>query len=96
MRTFLVILVVAIVSALLSGCGSTVCEVQDRNGVVYVPNQEEPFTGKRLCHYENGQKELEGYYKDGKKDGKWIYWYENGQVKSEDYYKDGRLDWLTP
>ena len=28
------------------------------------------FTGKNLCKYENGQKKLEGNYKDGKKEGK--------------------------
>ena len=40
----------------------------------------------------NGQKGIEGYYKYGKKDGKWTKWYENGQIESEGNYKDGKKD----
>ncbi len=98
-KTFITISFVCIVSSLLSGCGSveeTICketEGQERNGLVYLPNQEEPFTGKNLCKYENGQNKVEGNYKDGKLDGKWTFWYENGQKQSEvNYnYKDGKL-----
>jgi antitoxin component YwqK of YwqJK toxin-antitoxin module len=88
-------------SSLLSGCGSveeTICietEGQERNGLVYLPNQEEPFTGKNLCKYENGQKKVEGSYKDGKEDGKWTWWYENGQIQSEANWKDGKIDEWT-
>lgn len=40
--------------------------------------------------FPNGEKEVEGEYKDGKKDGKWIYWYpENGRKWSEEYYSNG-------
>ena len=94
-KTLLTILFVCIVSSLLSGCGSveeTICketEGQMRNGLVYLPNQEEPFTGNNLCKYENGQIESEGKLKDGKEDGKWTEWYENGQKRSEVNYKDG-------
>lgn len=38
--------------------------------------------------YESGQKETEGNYIEGKKDGKWTDWHENGQKKNERYYKD--------
>ena len=71
-KRLLTILIVCIVSSLLSGCDffeETICEEtegQERNGLVYLPNQEEPFTGKNLCKYENGQKKIEGNYKDGK------------------------------
>jgi antitoxin component YwqK of YwqJK toxin-antitoxin module len=96
-KTLLTILSVCIVSSLLSGCGSveeTICketEGQERNGLVYLPNQEEPFTGKNLCKYENGQNKVKGNYKDGKPDGKWTWWYENGQKKEESNYKYGVL-----
>ena len=78
----------------------TICEEiegQIRNGLVYLPNQQEPFTGKNLCKYGNGQKKSEGKFKDGKLDGKWTSWYENGQIKSEENYKDGKRDgkWTT-
>ena len=33
------------------------------------------YTGKYLCKYNNGQKEKEGNYKDGKVDGKLIEWF---------------------
>jgi len=42
--------------------------------------------------YENGQKEFEGNYKDGKLDGKWTLWHENGQKSAEVNYKDGKED----
>ncbi len=98
LKTLLTILFVCIVSSLLSGCGSveeTICketEGQIRNGLVYLPNQEEPFTGKNLCGWDNGQKAIEGNWKDGREDGKWTRWYVNGQKKSEGNYKDGKND----
>ena len=97
-KTLLTILFVCIVSSLLSGCGSfeeTICketEGQERNGLVYLPNQQEPFTGKNLCKYENGQKKVEGNYKDGYQDGKWTEWYENGQITTEGKFKDDKID----
>ena len=95
-KTLLTISFVCIVSSLLSGCGffeETICketEGQERNGLVYLPNQQEPFTGNNLCKYENGQNKIEGKYKDGKKDGKWTWWDEKGQIMIELNYKDGR------
>ena len=41
--------------------------------------------------YENGEKELEGTYKDGELDGLWTDWYENGQNSWYSTYKDGEL-----
>ena len=47
---------------------------------------------KAITLHENGQKEKEGTYKDGKLDGKWTTWYENGQKEYEGTYKNGELD----
>jgi len=60
---------------------------------IYI-NREE---GYWIYWYENGQKESEGNYKDGKKDGFWIYWYENGQKDLEGNYKNGKKDgfWIS-
>jgi hypothetical protein len=72
----------------------TVCvetDAQERNYLFYLPNQQEPFSGKNLCEYENGQKKFEGNIKDGKLDGKWTSWHENGQKLFERNIKDGRL-----
>ena len=96
-KTLLTTLFVCVVSSFLSGCCSvekTICsdkEGQTRNGLVYLLNQEEPFTGKNICKYENGQKSEEGNYLDGKRDGKWTWWYENGQKWLEANYKDGKM-----
>ena len=59
---------------------------QERNGLVYLPNETEPFSGK-FCKTEV-LSELN--YKDGKKDGDCIEWHENGQKKLERNYKDGK------
>tara|TARA_Y100000592_G_C5399730_1_gene282467 strand:+ start:559 stop:684 length:126 start_codon:yes stop_codon:yes gene_type:complete len=32
-------------------------QMQERNDLVYTVNQESPFTGVVVKHYENGQKE---------------------------------------
>ena len=50
--------------------------------------------GLSTIWYENGQKWMEGNYKDGKDDGLWTRWYENGQKKGEGRMKDGKLDGL--
>tara|TARA_B100001245_G_C22625114_1_gene308199 strand:+ start:9 stop:590 length:582 start_codon:yes stop_codon:yes gene_type:complete len=42
-----------------------------------------------------GEKDFEGSYKDGQKDGLWTVWYENGQKKSEGTYKNGEADGLV-
>jgi len=50
----------------------TICietDVQDRSGIIYLPNKTKPFTGNNLCQYENGQNKSEGKVKDGKLDG---------------------------
>ena len=70
----------------------TVCFETGGQNIVSLPNETDPYTGKYLCKYNNGQKEKEGRYKDGKLDGKWNVWYENGQKWYEGNYKDGKKD----
>ena len=62
--------------------------------LTYIPNQDTPFTGKAVSFYDNGQKEAEVNYKDGKRDGLWTRWYKNGQKKSKGNCKDGKRDGL--
>ena len=71
----------------------TVCietDAQDRNGIIYLPNQTEPFTGNNLCEYENGQYKSQGKVKDGISDGKWTHWFENGLIETEGTFKNGK------
>ena len=67
-------------------------KVQTRNGVFYLPNQQEPFTGENLCVYTNGQYHSKGDLLNGLGDGKWTWWYENGQISQEGNYKDDEMD----
>ena len=50
------------------------------------------MNGKRIKWYDNGQKEKECIYKDGKPDGKYKALYGNGQKFIECIYKNGKLD----
>ena len=70
----------------------TICFETDGQNIVFLPNDINPYTGKYLCNYDNGQKEKEGNYEDGKLNGKWTIWYESGQKESEVNYKNGKLD----
>jgi antitoxin component YwqK of YwqJK toxin-antitoxin module len=49
------------------------------------------LNGKSTFYWENGQKFIDGSYKDDKPDGNWTYWDENGRKKEEFNYKDGDL-----
>jgi len=40
--------------------------------------------------YETGEKEYEGTYKDGKREGTWTEWYENGNKMEEINYTDDK------
>ena len=65
--------------------------VQDRSGVVYLPNHEKPYTGEYYCAYPtNGQYKTKGSYLKGKKHGTWTSWYENGQKQAQFTFKSGK------
>ena len=64
----------------------TICletDAQFREGYIYLPNKNKPFSGNILCEYENGQIKIKGEVKDGLIDGELFMWYENGQKKIE-------------
>ena len=69
-------------------------DLEDRNGVKYLPNEETPFSGFAKSVYENGQVEVLEQFKGGKRDGLAIGWWENGQKWWEVNYKDGKQDGL--
>ena len=70
----------------------TVCFETDGQNIVFLQNETDAYTGKYLCKYDNGQKEKEGNYKDGKLDGKWTWWNKKGQKVKQKNYKNGKLD----
>ena len=68
-------------------------KAQVRNGLFYLPNQEEPYSGENLCVYlSNGQYFSQGEINNGFRVSKWTYWKENGQIEKIEYYKDGKID----
>lgn len=44
---------------------------------------------KEIKYYDNKQKEMEGEFKDSKRDGYWVAYYKNGNKWSEGYFKNG-------
>ncbi len=47
---------------------------------------------RETTYYPNKLVQMDGTYKDNKRDGKWTYWYENGKVWSEGTYLRGKSD----
>ncbi len=47
---------------------------------------------KESTYYPNKQIQMEGTYKDGKREGKWTFWYENGKLWSEGNFIRGKSD----
>ena len=78
---------------LLGGCGEKEVhssQLVERNDIKYLVNSETPYTGKQIEFHENGQKQWEENYKDGKIDGLSVWWDVNGQKEGEVNYKDGK------
>jgi hypothetical protein len=44
-------------------------ELERREGIAYLKGSDTPYTGKVFILHENGQKKLQGNYKNGKRDG---------------------------
>jgi len=67
-------------------------KLEERSGIMFVPNQSKPFTGKSVDYYlyfTNQPKMAESNYKEGILDGLSSEWYDNGHKKYEGMYKDG-------
>ena len=47
---------------------------------------------RETTYYPNKQAQMEGTYKNNKREGRWIYWYENGKTWSEGTYIKGKSD----
>lgn len=46
-------------------------------------------TIRKVEYWPNGNKRIEGSYKNNKREGDWTYWYEKGIVWSKGSFKDG-------
>lgn len=60
-KSILSLLCLLAFTSFITGCGETVISEEQKqersDGMVYTVNQESPFTGVVVKHYENGQKE---------------------------------------
>ncbi len=65
-------------------------ELDIRNNVAFLPNEDIPFTGKHIENHPNGKKYIEIQYKDGKKDGLVLMWDEYGHKVGEIKYMNGQ------
>ena len=56
----------------LFGCSPSEVDynlIQDRNGIAYLPNDSEPFTGTAVASYPSGQQQIVVSYENGKPSG---------------------------
>ena len=60
-----------------------------RNDIYYETNSENPFSGKSVKSYENGQQKFIAEFKNGKQHGTYKKWYENGQQQDISEWEDG-------
>jgi len=89
--------IIIIISACNKGNGKKVIEEKYSDGS---PKVEKYFKDndttkemvKEVRYYSNKQKQLEGEYKDNKRNGGWIYYYKNGNKWSEGSFADGHDD----
>ena len=79
--------------ALQLSCGDqreiSIKEAIQFEGKMYLLNEDDPFSGIIYDLYDNGHREYEGHYKDGKPNGPLINYYENGNIKRKGSLKNG-------
>ena len=97
-KIFLLILLLVVGFSNVNGQTYTGMEFDD-NGKpksikTYKMSKGKLVLANEIGWHENGQKEIEGKYKDGEKDGRWTSWYSNGNRKKEGTYKNGKKDGL--
>ena len=63
----------------------------DRDSIKYEINSLESFNGEAFDLWNNGNKKLWGYYKNGFKNSKWIFWRENGTKYRDKVFVNGEI-----
>jgi len=88
-----IILMLAIFAVLVS-CSKEVDykHLQLRNDLVYMPNENQPFTGSSTEYYKQGQVKNKRSYKNGKDNGESIYYFQNGNIWTITRYRGGKLN----
>ncbi len=57
--------------------------------VKFQQNGDKKDLVKETRFYPNGNKQIEGGYKNNQREGKWEYWFENGNKQSEGTFDNG-------
>ncbi len=63
--------------------GVTWSDLVEREGIFYKKFSDVPFTGKTTG-------EIQGSFRNGKKDGPWVRYWSNGRIRTKGIYKDGK------
>jgi len=92
MKRLLTVTILLFASLLYSQSKFDINNLIDRGGLMYAPNDDDPYTGKVFDFYDNGQRKFDGRYRKGLMHDKWTYYHENGQKFGEGTWKNGELD----
>jgi antitoxin component YwqK of YwqJK toxin-antitoxin module len=87
-KTFVALLAIGLLALCSRSVNSQ--QLEERDGLMYEINQLDPYSGKVETFYENGQKQIEAIYVDGREHGLRAAWYENGQKMLEKNYVHGK------
>lgn len=60
----------------------------EKDGIAFLKNSTNPFSGKCVSYYENGKIERETFYKDGLIDSLIISWYKSGAIMGKVHLKN--------
>ena len=63
----------------------------ERDGAFYTKDTNKPYSGPVFSLYDDGKKNKEGTFKDGKRDGEYTYYDKNGKIYWKGIYKDDVL-----
>ena len=88
LKKFLIILAAFSIIA-CSGRKVDISKKQERGGIVYIVNEQKPFSGVITGKYGNGQIKIKETFKDGKYNGEQYTYYDNGQVESKADFENG-------
>ena len=67
-------------------------QAENEYSYIYVGDEKNPYTGKIVAKYKNGNKKWEVNYENGIKNGIQTDWYPNGEKMMEGLYKNGMKD----
>ena len=62
--------------------------------VKYYKTEDKKVLLRKIEYHENGQKRIEGTFKNGVRDGEWNAWFADGKLWSRGHFKDGKENGL--